>query len=72
MDLSCVDAAQASKQRRAVHWLDAGVLIGHYIFWIGLPLFFFPAINVLLVYFIRNAIAGYGMFALFAVPRSFS
>ena len=54
------------KKRRAIHWLDVGLLIGHYIFWIGLPLFFFPAINVLLVYFIRNAIAGYGMFALFA------
>ena len=53
-------------QRRPEHWLDLIALLLHYLFWIGLPMLFLPAIDVITFNLLRFALMSYGMFALFA------
>ena len=52
--------------RRPEHWIDLGALLLHYVVWIGLPLLYLPAIDVLTFTAIRFVLVGYGMFAFFA------
>jgi fatty acid desaturase len=54
------------QQRRGSHWLDLGLLVLHNIVWVGLPIFFLPAQDVLLFTVTRFALMSYGMFAQFA------
>ena len=64
-----VPRLRGSKHRKMAHWLDVSLLIGHYVFWLGIPLFFFPALDVVLFYVLRCVLAGYGMFAILATAH---
>jgi linoleoyl-CoA desaturase len=52
--------------RKLAHWIDAGALVLHYAFWIGLPLLFFPLPAVVGFYVLRNILLGYAMYAVLA------
>ncbi len=52
--------------KRGAHALDLALLLGHYVFWIGLPALFFPLGEVAFFYVVRMFLLGYGMFAVFA------
>jgi fatty acid desaturase len=54
------------KKRRPDHWLDLACVAGHYLFWIGLPLLFFPLKEVLILYVVRAVAMSYAMFVGFA------
>ena len=52
--------------RRPEHWIDLGTLLLHYVVWVGLPMIYFPAIDVIAFNVVRFALMSYGMYALFA------
>ena len=58
--------ALSGPRRRREHWLDLGSMLLHYVFCLGVPLFWFAASDVLLVYVIRIVLMGYAMFAILA------
>lgn len=53
-------------RRKRSHWIDLGALAMHQICYLGLPLFFFSARDVLLFYVVRVILLGYLMFAVLA------
>jgi len=57
-------------RRSALHWIDLGVLAAHYALWIGLPLLWFPAPQVVGFYLLRGALLGYAVFST-AAPAHF-
>ncbi len=54
------------KQRNLSHWIDLGALIGHYVLWIGIPLLYFPAVDIILFYILRKVLMSYALFVAFA------
>ncbi len=54
------------QQRKAAHWIDAGVMLLHGVVWVGLPLLFFPLSYVLGFYFLRAVLLGYIMYMVLA------
>ena len=56
-------------KRTASHWADLAAMFAHVLVWIGLPMLFFPMIDVLLVYVLRIVLMGYAMFAAFAAAH---
>lgn len=64
-------AALRDRERRtALHWIDLGVMAAHYGVWIGLPLLWFPAWQVVGFYLLRGALLGYAVFST-AAPAHF-
>lgn len=57
-------------RRNALHWMDLGVLALHYALWIGLPMLWFPAAQVVGFYLLRGALLGYAVFST-AAPAHF-
>ncbi|HLJ51116.1 MAG TPA: acyl-CoA desaturase [Bryobacteraceae bacterium] len=55
-----------SKGRKSVHWTDLCAMIMHYVFWIGLPLLFWPPQAVAGFYVLRSILLGYAMYAILA------
>jgi fatty acid desaturase len=53
-------------RRRTAHWIDAAALVLHWGAWVGLPLLWWPAGDVIAFYALRLMLAGYIMFAVFA------
>lgn len=53
-------------RRSRKHWIDLGVLILHLAVWIGLPMLFFPAWNVIGFYALRISLMGFCVFAVSA------
>jgi len=58
--------ALSGPRRRREHWIDLGAMLLHYVLCLGVPLFWFAASDVLLVYVIRIVLMGYAMFAILA------
>ena len=54
------------RERKPAHWIDLGALLAHYVFTIGLPLVFWPASQVALLYVARIVLMGYAMYAVLA------
>jgi linoleoyl-CoA desaturase len=54
------------KRRRSAHWIDLAALAAHWGLWIGLPLLFLPALQVLVIYGVRICLMGYVLFAVLA------
>ena len=54
------------KARSAQHWVDLGMLLLHYVVWVGIPMLIFSATDVILFALVRFALISYAMFALFA------
>jgi len=50
-------------RRNYRHWVDLGVLVLHYVVWIGLPMLFFSPLSVLGLYALRAAGLGYAVLA---------
>ena len=53
-------------RRRLAHVIDAAALLLHWIAWVGLPLLWWPASDVLAFYALRAMLSGYVMFPVFA------
>ena len=53
-------------QRRASHWFDLAAMLLHWVAWVGVPLLFLPAWEVLLASQIRIGMLGYPLFAILA------
>lgn len=51
-------------ERKLSHWIDAGCLVLHVAFWIGVPMLIFPWTSVLAFYLLRNTVLGYTFFML--------
>ena len=51
------------ERRNRKHWIDLGVLIVHLVVWVGLPMIWFPAWNVIGFYALRVSLMGFGVFA---------
>jgi fatty acid desaturase len=55
-----------SKGRKSGHWIDLGALVLHYLFWVGVPLLFWPASTVVVFFLMRTIVLGYAMYAVLA------
>ena len=55
-----------SKARKRRHWIDLGALLLHYLFWVGVPLLFWPASTVAVFFLLRTILLGYVMYAVLA------
>jgi linoleoyl-CoA desaturase len=55
-----------SRGRETVHVIDGSALIAHVALTIVIPMWFFPASNVVLFYLARNILVSYAMFSVFA------
>ena len=53
-------------RRTSKHWLDLGSLVLHYTVWVGIPCFWFGAVNAIGFYALRMALMGYAMFTVIA------
>lgn len=53
-------------QRRSAHWIDLACMLGYWALWVGVPLLFLPAWEVLLASQIRIGLLGYPLFAILA------
>ncbi|HEX6750073.1 MAG TPA: acyl-CoA desaturase [Longimicrobium sp.] len=58
------------RRRTRLHWIDLAAVTSHSLFWIGLPLLWFPAGQVAVFYLLRSAFTGYAVFAT-AAPAHF-
>jgi linoleoyl-CoA desaturase len=63
-------ALRDRSRRTALHWIDLGVLAAHYGLWIGVPLLWFSAWQVVGFYLLRGALLGYAVFST-AAPAHF-
>jgi len=62
---------ELDEKTRKLHYYEIFALVLHYVFWIGLFALYFPLLDVLILYFARNFIAG--MFCFFALaPTHYS
>lgn len=50
-------------RRNYRHWVDLGVLVLHYVVWLGLPMLFFSPLAVVGLYALRAAALGYAVLA---------
>jgi fatty acid desaturase len=55
-----------SPHRDLKHWCDLAAMLAHIGIWIVLPMFYFDALSVLLLYAARIGLMGYAMFIAFA------
>lgn len=55
-----------ARQRKLMHWLDLSLLLLHWAIWVGLPLAFYPAADVLGFYGVRLILLGYAFFCILA------
>jgi len=53
-------------KRKRAHWIDLGAMLLHYAAYLGVPLFFFSAGDLIAFYLLRSILLGYGMFAVLA------
>ena len=53
-------------RRSRKHAIDLAVLVVHLVVWIGVPMLFFPAWNVIGFYALRVSLMGFGVFAVSA------
>lgn len=53
-------------KRKPAHWMDLGLVLSHYVLWVGVPCLFFPPLSVVAFYVVRMFLVGYGMFVAFA------
>jgi linoleoyl-CoA desaturase len=54
------------RRRDAAHWFDAGAMGLHLLVFVGLPMLYFPVLDVLAFTVLRWALYGYAMFAVLA------
>ena len=54
------------QQRQASHWIDLWMLLLHWVVWVGIPLAFFPATDVMTFYVLRLGVLGYAFFFILA------
>ena len=54
------------QQRKRSHWIDLGATVTHWMIWLGAPMVFFPATDVVLFYLLRIGLMGYAMFVVLA------
>ncbi len=54
------------KTRKRAHWYDLASLLLHYVANLGVPIFFFPAPQVVGLYVLRIMLMGYAMYAVLA------
>jgi linoleoyl-CoA desaturase len=52
--------------RLAAHWIDAGMMLLHWVVWVGIPALFFPLSHVLALHVIRIGCLGYALFFVLA------
>ena len=52
--------------RKKIHWMDLGAMGTHWVIWLGVPMVFFPAADVVLFYLLRIGLMGYAMFVVLA------
>ena len=54
------------RQRKKTHWIDLGAMVTHWVIWLGAPMVFFPATDVVLFCLLRIGLLGYAMFVVLA------
>jgi fatty acid desaturase len=64
------EAARDPRRRTPLLWLDVAMVCAHYLVWIGIPLLWFPAGQVIVFYLLRSALLGWAVFAT-AAPAHF-
>ncbi len=55
-----------TQKRKKIHWIDLGAMVTYWVIWLGVPMVFFPATDVVLFYLLRIGLIGYAMFAVLA------
>jgi fatty acid desaturase len=61
-----IRALRDPDKRKTAHWIDLAALIFHQVVYLGVPMFFFSARDVVGFYALRLALLGYAMFAALA------